>query len=118
MRLEYVPPRVSLFHAAFSGMVTVRSGTPLGALSVLSGMVGVALIITQIFVFLAAWLIVEVVVPVLDLVICWPFRWFSGVVSCSNGPMRRYGLAIVWTAIGAMPGLVIAISAARLVHLF
>lgn len=118
MRLEYVPPRVALFRAAFSGIVTVRSGTPLGALSILSGMVGAALIITQIFVFFASWLIIEVAGPVLDLIICGPFRWFTWVVSCASSPIRRYSLAIVWTAIGAMPGLAITIAAAWLIHRF
>ena len=116
IRLEYVAPRVTLFRAAFTGMATVRSHTPLGALSILSGMIGAVLIIMQIFIFFALWLIVEVAGPILDLVICGPFRWFAGVVSRTTSPMRRYSLAIVWAAIGAIPGLAVAIAVTWLIH--
>lgn len=80
------------------------------------GVIGVALILTQMLVFFASWLVVEVVGPGLDLLICGPFKWFAGVVSRANSPVTRYVLAIVWAAIGMMPGLAIAMATLWFIH--
>jgi hypothetical protein len=113
---KYLPPRWALFHTAFSGMATVRSGTPLGAVSFLSGLVGAALIVTQILVFIASWLTVEVVGPILNQVVSGPFLWFGRLLSPTRRPVLRLGIAVLWTAIGAAPGLALAFVTARILQ--
>jgi hypothetical protein len=111
----YVAPRTGLFRIVTTAIQGAEASPVVSGLASLGGLLAAVLLIAQVLVFTASWMLVEVVLPLVWAFLVGPFLWFARRSRWERTGLWRYLHLFLWAVVAGLPGAGMAAAGCMLV---